>query len=77
MRLNELKKGQTAIISSIEGDDSLTLRLYEMGLMEDEPIELIGAAPLGDPLEFAIRGYRLSLRKSEAARVEVCLKGDS
>ena len=76
MRLDELKKGESAIISQIDGDDSLTMRLYEMGLMEDEPIELIGAAPLGDPLEFSIRGYRLSLRKSEAARVQIEVKAE-
>ncbi len=76
MRLDELKKGESAIISQIEGDDSLTMRLYEMGLMEEEPIELIGVAPLGDPLEFSIRGYRLSLRKSEAARVQITVKAE-
>jgi ferrous iron transport protein A len=71
-----LKKGEQAVISEILGDDSLTMRLYEMGLLEEEPIKLIGAAPLGDPLEFSIRGYRLSLRKSEAARVQVKPKAD-
>lgn len=76
MRLDELKKGEPAIISEILGDDSLTMRLYEMGLLEEEPIELIGAAPLGDPLEFSIRGYRLSLRKTEAARVRVKPRAD-
>ncbi|MFT7640800.1 MAG: ferrous iron transport protein A [Pirellulaceae bacterium] len=76
MRLDELQKGETAVISEILGDDSLTMRLCEMGLLEGEPIEMIGAAPLGDPLEFCIRGYRLSLRKSEAARVQVNPRGD-
>jgi len=42
-----------------------------MGLTPGVEIRLIGAAPLGDPLELDVRGYRLSVRKSEAARVEV------
>ena len=43
----------------------------EMGLTEGAEIELVGFAPLGDPIEFLIRGYRLSLRKAEAARVAI------
>ena len=44
---------------------------WEMGLIEGEEIEHLGAAPLGDPVEFLIRGYRLSLRLTEARRVQV------
>jgi len=44
-----------------------------MGLTPGAEIELIGTAPLGDPLEFQVRGYRLSLRKNQAARVKVTL----
>jgi ferrous iron transport protein A len=69
--LSELSLGATAIIRDITGDDAIAIRLMEMGLTEGEEIALIGAAPLGDPLEFSIRGYRLSLRKTEAARVLV------
>ena len=43
----------------------------EMGLTPGVELSLIGTAPLGDPLEFELRGYRLSVRKSEAARVEI------
>ena len=42
-----------------------------MGVLEGEEMELLGKAPLGDPLEFSLRGYRLSLRKLEAARVHI------
>lgn len=45
------------------------MRLMEMGILEGEAIAMIGVAPLGDPLEYEIRGYRLSLRKAEAERV--------
>lgn len=68
--LNDLhRKGQRARIVDISGDDAVAVRLMEMGLTEDAEIELIGFAPLGDPVEFLLRGYRLSLRKAEASRV--------
>ena len=54
-----------------QGDDAVAVRLMEMGLTEGAEIQLVGFAPLGDPIEFLIRGYRLSLRKAEAARVAI------
>lgn len=63
--------GQRAKILDVTGDDAVAVRLMEMGLTEDAEIELIGFAPLGDPVEFLVRGYRLSLRKAEASRVAV------
>lgn len=59
------------MITQITGDDSLAMRLMEMGLLEGEPVTLVGYAPLGDPIEFEVRGYRISLRASEAERVRV------
>ena len=53
------------------GGDEISHRLLEMGLTPGVRVTLIGAAPLGDPLELELRGYRLSVRRSEAARVEV------
>ncbi|MEZ6135058.1 MAG: ferrous iron transport protein A [Pirellulaceae bacterium] len=69
--LAELAVGQTAKVVEILGDDSIALRLMEMGIIEQEPIKLIGRAPLGDPLEIQVRGYRLSLRTTEAQRIQV------
>ncbi len=69
--LNELKEQDIAVIENVEGTDSVAMRLMEMGIIPGEEIEMIGRAPLGDPLEFRISGYQLSLRKSEAARVSV------
>ncbi|SFH55321.1 FeoA family protein [Planctomicrobium piriforme] len=63
--------GQRAAILEITGDDAVAVRLMEMGLTDGEEISVVGFAPLGDPVEYAIRGYRLSLRKSEAGRVSV------
>ena len=47
------------------------MRLLEMGLTDGESIRSLGAAPLGDPLEFEVRGYRISLRINEARRVQI------
>ncbi|MDB4637281.1 MAG: FeoA family protein [Planctomycetaceae bacterium] len=73
--LTDLRPGDSAIIAEIIGDDSLSIRLMEMGLLEGESVSLIGYAPLGDPIEFEIRGYRISLRAAEAQRV--CLEAIS
>ncbi len=71
MTLDQIPRGTSARICDVTGEDTLAIRLMEMGLIEGEEIELIGAAPLGDPLEFSVRGYRLSLRANEARRVIV------
>ena len=71
LTLDLLPVGQAATIVDIEGDDLVSVRLMEMGLLPDQTIECLGLAPLGDPMEFLIRGYRLSLRKSEARRVQI------
>jgi ferrous iron transport protein A len=71
MNLSQLSIGSRGEVVLVEGEDEISLRLMEMGLTPGTEFTLLGAAPLGDPLELEIRGYRLSLRKSEAARVEV------
>lgn len=69
--LADIAIGQTAIVIEIIGEDSIAVRLMEMGITEGEPVRVIGRAPLGDPLEIQIRGYRLSLRSIEAQRIHV------
>src|SRR3954447_22241274 len=69
--LDQLRTGQCAVITSVEGGDALGQRLLEMGLLKGESIEVLGFAPFGDPMEVRLRDYRLSLRKREAARVSV------
>ena len=76
MTLDELRVGQHARIVDVEGNDGIAIRLMEMGLTDGEDISLLGIAPLGDPLEFQIRGYRLSLRKAEAMRVTIVTSDD-
>jgi ferrous iron transport protein A len=69
--LDQLQRGQRAQVEAISGNDSLVQRLLEMGLLEGEEVEVVGFAPLGDPMEIRLRDYCLSLRRSEAARITV------
>lgn len=69
--LAELATGARARVTGIREQDEVTQRLLEMGLTPGVDVRRIGAAPLGDPLEFELRGYRLSLRRLDAARVDV------
>ena len=71
--LDQLRPSQRGRISAVAGNDTLVQRLMEMGLFEGEEIELIALAPLGDPIEIRLGDTRLSLRRSEAARVQVVL----
>lgn len=71
--LDQLQVGQRGIVEALEGTDALVQRLYEMGLLEGETIEVLGFAPLGDPMEIRLQDYRLSLRRNEASRVQVRL----
>ena len=73
MTLDQLQEGQRARIDSLIGDDVVLQRLMEMGLLEGEEIEVIGFAPLGDPMEIRLRDYRLSLRRTEAGRIRVTI----
>ena len=69
--LASIKVGASAAVARIEGTDDIAMRLMEMGLTPGVAVQVISAAPLGDPIEVEVRGYRLSLRRSEAARVVV------
>lgn len=71
--LAELAIGDRARVSRVDGVDDVSIRLMEMGLVPGVVFALIGAAPLGDPIELELRGYRLSVRRREAARVIVDL----
>jgi len=70
-RLDELRAGTRARIASITGDAALVQRLMELGVLEGEEVEVIGFAPLGDPLEVRLADTRLSLRRQEAAGIAV------
>ena len=70
--LNELKVGQSATIISVENiDEALRTHILNMGFTPDTEISLVKTAPLGDPLEFRLRGYELTLRKEDAKKILV------
>jgi ferrous iron transport protein A len=69
--LDQLQAGQKACVETIQGEDAIVQRLLEMGLLEGEDVEVVGFAPLGDPMEIRLRDYCLSLRRCEAARIIV------
>lgn len=71
MTLDALEVGATAQVERVRGGRALAQRLQEMGLTSGVAVKVIRVAPLGDPLEVEVRGYRLSLRREEAAAVEV------
>jgi Fe2+ transport system protein FeoA len=70
-KLSELKKGDRGKVVKISGGGPVHQRLMDMGLITGSEVELRGVAPLGDPIEIRIKGYNLSLRKSEAACISV------
>lgn len=71
MTLAQLPAGSSAVIASYPQAGPAFTRLREMGLLPGTRVTLVRIAPLGDPIEIQVRGYRLSLRKSEAALVEL------
>jgi ferrous iron transport protein A len=73
LSLDQLQVGQRARVDTLAGDDAIAQRLLEMGLLDGEELEVIGFAPLGDPMEIRLRDFRLSLRRAEAARIGVTL----
>lgn len=73
--LNELCVGQKGIVVRVGGDARLHARLLEMGLVPGETITVEHMAPLGDPMRLLVKGYRLSLRRKEAAQVLIEMGG--
>lgn len=69
--LTSVAVGATATVAEIKVPPASRSRLMEMGLLVGTKVELVRFAPLGDPLEIKIRGYNLTLRKSEAEQIMV------
>jgi ferrous iron transport protein A len=70
-KLSELPVGANAVVREFPKQGSAFLRLREMGLMPGTALVLVRTAPLGDPIEVKVRGYNLTLRKSEADHILV------
>ena len=70
-RLSEFAVGESGTILSVSGEGAVRRRLFDMGVTHGADVKLRKKAPLGDPVEITIRGYELTLRKAEAACVEM------
>jgi ferrous iron transport protein A len=69
--LSELDPGERGKVTAIEGDADAVRRLMDLGLIRGTTLELVRRAPLGDPLEVRLRGFMLTLRRSEAEHITV------
>ena len=69
--LSEFSVGERGSVKAVSGEGKMRSRLFDMGVTPGAEIFLRKTAPLGDPLEVTIRGYELTLRKTEAACVEM------
>lgn len=67
----DLKMGETAKVVKLNGEGPVKRRIMDMGITKGTEITVRKVAPLGDPIELTVRGYELSIRKDEAARIEV------
>ena len=67
--LDTLKRGTRAVVDRVEGDDAVARRLVDLGFRTGTEVEVQRLAPLGDPIQYRLHGYRLALRKAEARRV--------
>ena len=70
MKLADMKCGDTARVVNVEGEGHLRKRILDLGLTRGVEVKLIRIAPLGDPVEIELRGYRLTVRKTEADIIE-------
>ncbi|MBW1675553.1 MAG: ferrous iron transport protein A [Deltaproteobacteria bacterium] len=71
MNLSELRTGQTASVTRVGGDGPFRRRLLEMGFLTGTDVYVEKYAPLRDPIELILKGYHVSLRVDEAARIQV------
>lgn len=71
MKLSELAVGASAVVREVPKTGVGFVRLREMGLLAGTRVTLIRTAPMGDPLEYKLRGYHLSLRRTEAEQILV------
>lgn len=69
--LDKLRVKESGVVSNLAGEGAIHQRLLEMGVCDGAEVEVLRFAPLGDPMEIYVRGFHLTLRKSEAALVEL------
>ena len=71
MTLNEIPVGGVCTVTKLNGTGKLRRRIMDMGITKGVEIKVVKIVPLGDPMELNVRGYELSIRKSEAESIEV------
>ena len=71
MTLDKLSTGKTAVITAVGGVGPLRLRLLDMGLIPKTTVSVQKIAPMGDPMQISLRGYVLTIRKEDAAMIEI------
>ena len=69
--LNQVKVGETVKVTKIAGEGPIKRRIMDMGITKGVEIYVRKVAPLGDPVEITVRGYELTVRKADAAIIEV------
>ena len=69
--LKDAKIGQSVKVLKLYGEGALKRRIMDMGITKGTDITIRKVAPLGDPIEITVRGYELSIRRSEAENIEV------
>ena len=73
MTLRDVSVGQTVKVTRLNGDGPVKRRIMDMGITKGVEVYVRKVAPLGDPLEISLRGYELTLRKSEAQMISVVM----
>ena len=71
MTLKEVSVGQTVKVAKLDGEGPVKRRIMDMGITKGVEVYVRKVAPLGDPIEVTVRGYELSIRKADAAMIEV------
>ncbi len=71
MTLDEMRLGQSGIITAVGGSGALRCRLLDMGLIPHTKVTLRKIAPMGDPIQISVRGYELTLRVADAKQIQV------
>ncbi len=71
MNLTNLPIGAKAKVVAVNGNNAISRRLMEMGVVPGVSVRVVKSAPFGDPLEIRVRGYHLAMRKNEADTIEV------
>ena len=69
--LKDLRVGKSAKVVKLHGEGALKRRIMDMGITRGVEVYVRKMAPLGDPIEICVRGYELSLRKQDAAMIEI------